>query len=135
MKKITLLLTFILGTLVINAQTYFKATLTELYFYDNYTKEWSLHTKNSDVNITIVVEEEFITIQAKTPSMYKVYTSGKEPFNTTNLQGFRYNAKDLRRDEMIKIDILKQKNGDVGLISIVNSEQGFNQRYFLTERF
>lgn len=135
MKKVILLFLLVIGILTSQAQTYFKASLTELYFYDNSTKEWNLHTKNSDVNITIVVEEEFITIQAKTPSMYKVYTNNKEPFNTTNLQGFRYYAKDLRRDEMIKIDILKQKNGEVGLISIINIEQGFNQRYFLTERF
>jgi hypothetical protein len=135
MKKTLLLICFVLSVLLTEAQTYFKAGLTELYFYDNFTKEWTLHTKNSDVNITVVVEEEFITIQAKTPSMYKVYSYGKEPFNTTNLQGYRYNAKDLKRDEMIKIDILKQKNGDVGLISIVNMEQGFNQRYFLTQQF
>lgn len=135
MKKHILLISLIFCVLLTSAQSYFKATFTELYFYDNYTKEWNLHTKNSDVNITIVVEEEFITIQAKTPSMYKVYLYDKEPFNTANLQGYRYRAKDLRRDEIVEIDILKQKNGDVGLISIINSSQGFNQRFFLTEKF
>lgn len=133
MKKLFLSISLLLSSLILTAQTLYKATLTELYTYDSYNKEWNLHTKNSDVNITIVVETDFITIQAKVPSMYKVYKEGSEPLNTTNLQGYRYVAKDLRRDQIVKIDILRSKIENIGIISVVDVDRGYNQRFFLTE--
>lgn len=133
MKKIILSIALLLSSLFLSAQTFYKATLTELYTYNSYSKEWNLHTKNSDVNITIVVETDFITIQAKVPSMYKVFKENAEPFNTETLQGYRYIAKDLRRDQYVKIDILRSKIDNIGIISIVDVDRGYNQRFFLTE--
>jgi hypothetical protein len=133
MKKIFLSIALLLSSLFLSAQTFYKATLTELYTYNSYSKEWNLHTKNSDVNITIVVETDFITIQAKVPSMYKVFKENAEPFNTESLQGYRYIAKDLRRDQYVKIDILRSKIDNIGIISIVDVDRGYNQRFFLTE--
>lgn len=133
MKKFILSIALLLSSLFLSAQTFYKATLTELYTYNSYSKEWNLHTKNSDVNITIVVETDFITIQAKVPSMYKVFKENAEPFNTETLQGYRYIAKDLRRDQYVKIDILRSKIDNIGIISIVDVDRGYNQRFFLTE--
>jgi hypothetical protein len=130
-----LLLTLFLGliSLVGNTQSYYKATITELYTYNKSTEEWDLYQKNSDVNITVVVEDEFVSFQAKTPSMYKIYTNTKEALNTKSLSGWRYLGKDLKSDKMVKIDILISNDSPVALISIVNVSDGFNFRFFLTK--
>jgi len=109
MKKLFFTLSFILFSLILTAQTYYKATLTEMYTLDNVTKEWNLYQKNSDVSITVVVEPGFISFQAKKPTMYKVYENTKEAVNTKSLSGYRYTGKDLREDQMVKIDVLAHK--------------------------
>jgi hypothetical protein len=63
--------------------------------------------------------------------MYKVYNNSKEPMTTKSLDGYRYNARDLRTDDEVKIDVFKSKNSNVGVISIINMKKGFNFRYFL----
>lgn len=133
MKKLILTLTLIISSLVLSAQTYYKATLTEMYTYDNINKNWELYSKNSDVRITVVVEPEFISFQAKKPSMFKVYDNTKEEMNTKSLSGYRYSAKDLRDDQMVKIDVLVHKETKTAIISIINVSEGYNLRYFLTE--
>ena len=133
MKKTILTLFLIVFSLVLTAQTYYKATLTEMYTIDKTTNEWDLYQKNSDVNITVVVEPSFISFQAKKPTMYKVYENTKEPMNTKSLSGYRYTAKDLREDQMVKIDVLVHKESKTAVISIINYSEGYNFRFFLTE--
>lgn len=133
MKKLLLTLILVVSTLMLTAQTYYKATLTEMYTYDNVNKSWELYTKNSDVSITVVVEPQFISFQAKKPSMFKVYENSKEEMNTKSLSGYRYTAKDLREDQMVKIDVLSHKESKTAVISIINVSEGYNLRYFLTE--
>jgi len=82
MKNILITSFFVLTSFLGIGQNYYKATITEFYTYNESSKEWELYQKNSDVNITVVVEEEFISFQAKTPSFYKIYSNSKEPFNT-----------------------------------------------------
>jgi hypothetical protein len=133
MKKIILTLILVVSTLVLSAQTYYKATMTEMYTYDNANKTWELYQKNSDVKITVVVEPQFISFQANRPSMYKVYENTKEEMNTKSLSGYRYTAKDLREDHLVKIDVLVHKESKTAIISVVNVSEGYNLRYFLTE--
>jgi hypothetical protein len=107
--------------------------MTEMYTYNRNTEEWELYQKNSDTKITVVIEEEFITFQAKTPSMYKIYESGKEPMNTKSLKGYRYQARDLRQDKAVKIDVMISEESKLVIVSIINFTDGYNFRFFLTE--
>jgi hypothetical protein len=135
MKKIIIVLVSVLFSLGLTAQEYYKAVLTELYTYNNDKDEWELYQKNSDVSINVVVEKEFISFQAKTPSFYKIYLETAEPVNTKTLKGYRYSARDLKSNSMVKIDVLAGKqNTDsqgVGVISIINKEENFNFRFFI----
>jgi len=133
MRKFFITLILVLSTFILTAQTYYKATLTEMYTYDNTNKEWVLYSKNSDVSITVVVEPQFISFQAKKPSIFKVYENTKEEMNTKSLSGYRYTAKDLREDQMVKVDVLVHKETKTAVISIINVSEGYNLRYFLTE--
>ena len=133
MKHLLITLVFALSSLLGLTQSYYKATVTEMYTYNKSTEEWELYQKNSDVNITVVIEDEFISFQAKTPSMYKIYPDSKESLTTKTLKGYRYLGKDLREDKMVKIDVLISNDSPVAIISIINSNQGFNLRFFLTK--
>lgn len=133
MKNIFLTLLFSFICLFGFSQTYYKATVTEMYTYDKSNKEWTLYQKNSDVNITVVIEDEFISFQAKTPSMYRIYLSTKEELNTKSLSGYRYSAKDLRGEKMVKIDVLVSNDSPVAMVSIIDIDEGYNLRFFLTK--
>lgn len=132
MKKLLFTLTLCLGFIFGNAQeVYYKAVLTELYVFSETTQEWELTTRKSDVNIRIVVEDEFITFQAKSPSMYKIYTTTKKTLETKSMKGFRYDAKDLKNDDMVNLDVLREVDGEIGMISVVNQKKGINLRFFI----
>lgn len=133
MKKLILSLLLVLSTSLVFSQTYYKAKITELYVYNKATDQWDLSDKNSDVDITVVVEEKFISFQAKTPSFYKIYSETRETFNTKNYRGYRYTGKDLKTDTMVKVDILGSTQEGVAMISIVNSLEGYNFRFFLVK--
>ena len=133
MKSLILAVVLSLSSLFVNAQNYYKATLAELYTYNGKEDSWDLYQKNSDVNIVIVVEEEFINIQAQSPSFYKILLSTKEPINSKSFVGSRYVAKDLKKETYLKIDILNHLTSDVIVISIVDRDGGINFRYFLTK--
>lgn len=133
MKNLILSLVFFFISIFGFSQTYYKATVTEMHTYDKTNKEWTLYQKNSDVNITVVIEDEFISFQAKTPSMYKIYLNSKEDISTKSLSGYRYSAKNLKEDKMVKIDVLVSNESQVGLISIIDSNAGYNLRFLLTK--
>lgn len=131
MKKIFITISLLLSFLLGFSQTYYKAYLTEMYTYNEKTKEWDLYQKNSDVNITLVIEEEFLSVQAKSPSMYKIYTNSKEDITTKSFTGYRYKGRDLRHESPVVIDILRGNQDTFALISVINSGEGFNLRFFI----
>lgn len=131
MKKLLFTLFLVVSSLLVSAQTYYKAVLTELYTYNLNTESWDLYQKNSDVNITVVVEDEFVNFQALSPSMYRILTSTKQPFNTKNFQGYRYTAKDLKKETYVQLDILGSSTTEYFLISIISEDKQFNSRYFM----
>lgn len=85
------------------------------------------------MNITVVIEEKFISFQAKTPSMYRIYENSKEVVKTKSLEGYRYFAKDLKEEKTVKIDILASEEQKAVLVSIINVDKGYNLRFFLTK--
>lgn len=132
MKKVVLSLILMLFCfLTVNAQTQYFAKNTEVYTYDTKNKEWVLYQKNSDTNISIVIEEEFISIQAKSPNMYKIYKSTAENISGKTFVGYRYEAIDLKRSLKCTIDVIKYSS-DTYLISIITGDE-FNLRYYIIE--
>lgn len=109
-------------------EVYFKASSTEMYV-KNVKGEWDLYQKNGSTNITIVLEENFISIQAQKPSIYRIYKSTSQPIETEKLEGSRYNAKDLKTEEYCTVDVLRIKSTSYYVISIVNDF--VNLRYFV----
>lgn len=131
MKKIILiLLTVLLSTLITNAQSYYKATITEMYTYDYQSQKWTLYQKNSDVNITVVLEDDFISIQANKPTMYRVYKNTGTNISGESFQGFRYEALDLRENTPCSIDVIKFTDANY-LISIIRNDNVYNLRYYI----
>lgn len=134
MKKLLLLLTLMISSLFVKSQTTrYKAVTTELYSYNATKESWDLYKTNENTDIIIVVEENFITIQAQSPSMFRVYSESKESIRAKSLYGYRYRAKDLRTDDYVKIDIMTMDDGPYVLLSIINLTEGFNYRYFLNK--
>lgn len=133
MKKFILFLFLTFVSLFGYSQTYYKATITEMHTYNTQREEWELYQKHSDVNITVVIEEEFISFQAKTPTMYKIYLDTKEPISTKTLRGFRYIAKDLKQETTVKIDVMVSEESQLALVSIINAKEGYNLRFVLTK--
>ena len=133
MKKIILSIVLILSCVVSFCQDYYKAYTTEMHTYNNTSKEWELYQKNSDTDITIVIENEFLSIQGKSPSMYKIYTESKEDISNKNLIGVRYKARDLKHDTQVTIDIVKVTSNSTAMISVINYNEGYNLRFFVKQ--
>ena len=131
MKKVILILFLGFISLVSNSQTVYRVNTAELYLLNNSTEEWVLDTKLSDLKVDITVEDEFLSIHAKSPSMYRIFTAAKEPLSTKSLRGYRYSGIDLKTNNNVKIDILRAIDSNVGIISIVNLEKKINFRYFI----
>lgn len=131
MKSLLLSLAFVLISFFSNAQTIYRAAITEMYTWNSGTSEWQLYSKNSDVKIEVCVEDEFLTIFAHSPTMYKIYKNTKEPISFSKYSGHRYTAKDLKTDLLVTVDIAGNPDDKVALLSIVNKSEQYNLRYFL----
>ena len=131
MKKLIFTIFALIVGVVSYSQDVYKAYSTEMYTYNKDYKEWNLYEKNSDINIRIVVEEFFLTIQAKSPSMFKINQSSKEDVNTENFFGYRYLAKDLKEDVYVTIDIVRYKH-EKAMISITNMSQGYRLIFYIS---
>ena len=130
MKKVLLTLGLILMTVVGFSQTPYRVKTTEMYTYNSNTSEWELYQKNGDVNIVMTLEEKgVITIQAKTPSMYRFDKESGVAINGETFNGYRYDGIDLRENESCKIDVIKKTNGTY-IISIIKSGK-YNLRYYI----
>lgn len=133
MKKLLFLLTLSILSLVSYSQSsdesYYKARTTELYTKNEYTNKWELYQKNATTNITVVVEESFISIQAQKPTIYKIFRGDMQEIETETVSGSRYTAKDLKSEEICTIDIVKLKNSNLYLISVIKGR--INLRYYV----
>lgn len=134
MKKTLLTIILSLILLIGSAQTneaYYKAVSTELYVKNEYTNGWDIYQKNATTNITVVIEENFVSIQAQKPTIYRIYKDEIQQINTDKLIGSRYTAKDLKTNEWCTIDVVRSKSEDNGfyLISIIVGK--INLRYFV----
>lgn len=132
MKKILLLLILVVSSTVAFSQIHVTSTITEMYTYNTRTEDWDLYQKNSDVKITIVLEEDFITFLAKKPTMYKIYKSSAQEIKTKSLEGMRYRAIDLRAEVECTIDVLRLDNGGY-LVSVIPKDRSYNLRYWVPE--
>lgn len=130
MKKLLLTLLIGLCSFIVQSQSYYLATTTELYTYNQKQKDWILYQKMSDTKINVVVEEEFVSFQAKNPTFYKIDNKTKENIGGKSFQGFRYEGIDLKTNEACYIDICKFTETNY-MISIVKVGL-YNLRYFLT---
>ena len=104
-----------------------------MYTYNKVSKEWELYQKNSDTDITIVVENEFLSIIGKSPSMYKIYSESKEDISNKNMVGIRYKARDLKHDTQVTIDIVKAVSSGTAMISVINYNDEYNLRFFVKQ--
>lgn len=130
MKKVLLTLGLILMTVVGFSQTPYRVKTTEMYTYNSNTSEWELYQKNGDVNIVMTLEEKgVITIQAKTPSMYRFDKESGISISGETFSGYRYDGVDLRENEDCKIDIIKKTSGTY-IVSIIKSGK-YNLRYYI----
>lgn len=129
MKKFILTLTLALISLFSFSQTYYVASLTEMYTYNSKTEGWDLYQKNNDVSINVVLEEEFVSFQAKTPTFFRIYKNTGEDISTKSFSGMRYKGYDLKRDNSVYIDICKFSESSY-LISIIKAGD-YNLRYFI----
>ena len=130
MKHFFISLLLVLSSLISNSQSTHKAFMTEMYLYNSKTEDWELYQKNSDIDINIVIDGEFINFQALMPTMYRIYPDTKELIKTTNLTGVRYKAKELKEDKEVYIDIVRGTSGKF-MLSIINPIDGYNFRYYL----
>jgi hypothetical protein len=129
MKKIVLFLSLLFCGIVGYSQSYYLATKSELYTYNSNNEEWELYQKNSDVNITIVLEDEFLSVQANSPSMYRIYKGRGKEISGKLYTGFRYDALNFKKNELCTVDIVKFDETNY-LISIVKTGE-YNLRYYI----
>jgi hypothetical protein len=126
---ILLLVSFPFGIVAQTNEHYYKAVATEMYVRNNSNTEWQLYQKNGSTNITIVLEEEFISVQAQKPTIYRIFKNKIEEIDTDNLIGNRYFGRDLKTDEYCTIDVVKSRTSETYLISIIKTN--INLRYFI----
>ncbi len=130
MKKLLLALSLMLMSVVGFSQSSYRAKMTEMYTYNTEKSEWVLYQKQSDVNITVVIEEEgFVYFHAKSPSMYKFDKNSGVDISGETFNGYRYDEVDLKRNESCKIDIIKTKSNNY-VVSIVKMGK-YNLRYYI----
>jgi hypothetical protein len=131
MKKVILSLMLVLfSVLTINAQSYYKATTTEMYTYNYQTQKWSLYQKNSDVNITVVLEDDFVSFHANKPTMYRMFKNTAKDISGDTFVGYRYDGIDLRENTKCSIDVIKFSETDY-LISVTPLTLEYSLRYYI----
>jgi hypothetical protein len=129
MKKIILTLTLFFTFNLTFSQNYYRATFTELYKKNTYTGKWELADQNKNVSIDVISEENTISIHAKSPTLYKIFTGSEESVDTEKFYGKTYNGVELKNDVKCRINILVHKETKYIVISIVYSD--YNVRYFV----
>lgn len=129
MKKILFLLLLAFTVTVTNAQNYYKSTTSELYLRNSKTNDWDLYQKNSDVNITVVIEDSFLTIEANSPTMYKLFRNTAKKIYGKTYEGNSYDAIDLKKNTTCTIDVIIFNDG--GYLLSIFQDGDYNLRYYL----
>jgi hypothetical protein len=132
MKKFIILLLFCLTFGSSFSQTRVTATSTEMYTYDTNKSEWILYSRNPNVEIEVILEDDFITFFAKTPTMFRLDKNNPKEVKLKSGKGYRYNGWDFRRNQECLIDVIQLKSGEY-LISIIPSDFTYNLRYYISE--
>lgn len=133
MKKFILIVTLLLVSLISFSQTYFKAYQSEIWTWNESVREYELFKKHTNLNITIVVEDESINIQAESPTMFSIDPSTKETIVKTSLKIIRYQSIELKSRRSCFIDIVQFfETGEV-MLSVNYTKDGVNLRYYITK--
>jgi len=133
MKKLlfTLLLTFV--SVISFSQTYHTATKTEMYVFNRNLEKWELYDVNLNVDIVVVLEENFVTIQANSPTMYRILQGSAKNISQKDFKGYRYEAIDLKKDIKCYIDIIETDNDSNYIISIFKLNDYILRYYMKSE--
>lgn len=125
------LLTLILTACVSFAfgQKMYNAVTTELYKKDYSTGKYELVDKNKNTNITIVSEGYTLTIQALSPTMYKLSEYGSKEIDNQYFYGHTYKARDLKNNLNCDIDIVQHRTSKYLIISVWFDD--YNFRYMI----
>lgn len=129
MKKILLSVLLLCSVLLTFAQTTYSCYSAEIHKWNSVKKTFELSQKNSDIDITIVFDEDIMNIQAESPSFFKFFEFSKKDISTKDYEGVRFTASDCRKEKNCNIDIIKYL--DKIAISIVYIDDGINFRYFV----
>ena len=112
MKKVLLLLTFILCGLFSFAQseesTVYNVFKTEFYIYEEDSEKWVLQSQNA-VNINMVSYKNVINIQAKTPTLFRIDKLSEKNIGggDKNYFGVRVNAIECVDMKKCTIDLIR----------------------------
>jgi len=129
MKKIIIFLSLLFCAMFGYSQSYYVAIRTELYTYNFNSEEWELRQNNPDVNIIVVMEEEFITIEANSPTMYKIFKDTGKDIEGKTFSGYRYKSIDLKKNDICSMDVVKFGDSSY-MISIIKGTE-YNLRYYI----
>lgn len=127
MKKLLLSLTLILSLNFSFGQNYYKAISTEMYVKNTTTDKWEVYSKNDDTNITIVIEDGVINIQAQSPTLYRIDSDDRDKIDSKSFYGYKYYATELKKDLKCYIDVVKHKTSKMYIISVYYND--INLRY------
>lgn len=112
MKKVLLLLSFILCGLFLFAQseesTVYNVFKTEFYIYEEDSEKWVLQSQNA-VNINMVSYKNVINIQAKTPTLFRIDKLSEKNIGggDKNYFGVRVNAIECVDMKKCTIDLIR----------------------------
>lgn len=118
----------------LSAQTdYYTCYSTELYSRLDVNKNWDLISTNKDSNIPIAVTKNVIQINAKSATTFKINSTNYKDFDNESLSGRRYSAYEVVNQKDCYIDLVRYKEKDILLLSVVYFNEGtqFNLRYYI----
>lgn len=131
MKKIHLTLLFVLFSIVSFSQVTVRAFQAQIYTKSTYSGNWVLEMENKDIDIPILLYEDEIIIKAENPTHFKLKKNRSSEVNTENLVGSRYPGIEMKASRFCKVDVLRVRNSDYYVISILYEDDGLNLRYLI----
>lgn len=141
MKKLILFLTILISGFVSMAQsdesTVYKIFRTEFYIYNDRSDKWDLETRNDDVNIDMVSYKNVINIQAKTPTLFRIYKETEKNLEGKDYFGVRVDALECVNMNNCTIDLIRLTKNDsrVFVLSVILNDKTLgkiNLRYYST---
>ena len=141
MKKILLTLAVLISGFVSMAQsdesTVYKIFRTEFYIYNDRSEKWDLETRIDDVNIDMVSYKNVINIQAKTPTLFRIYKETEKNLEGKDYFGVRVDALECVNMNNCTIDLIRLTKNDskVFVLSVILNDKTLgkiNLRYYST---